>query len=65
MTGVREPHERLQSRQIEDSSQISDDLVHWNHNARWWEWCSDPKIEASILAVSMLVAVVTWGFVVR
>jgi len=48
-----------------DSSQSSDRLVDQSHNPRWWEWCSDPRVEATILVLSTLVALITWGLVDR
>jgi hypothetical protein len=48
-----------------DSSQISDHLVDQSHNPSWWEWCSDPRVEATILVLSTLVALITWGLVDR
>ena len=47
-----------------DSSHISDH-VDQSHNPGWWEWCADPRVEAGILALSMLVALITWGLVDR
>lgn len=48
-----------------DSSQISDHPVDQSHNPSWWEWCSDPRVEATILVLSTLVALITWGLVDR
>jgi len=47
-----------------DSSQTSDH-VNQSHDPSWWEWCADPRVEASILAISTLVALITWGLVDR
>ena len=49
----------------EASSQISDHQVDQSHDPSWWEWCSDPRVEASILAISTLIALITWGLVDR
>jgi hypothetical protein len=49
----------------EESSQISDHQVDQSHDPSWWEWCSDPRVEASILAISTLIALITWGLVDR
>jgi hypothetical protein len=47
------------------SSQIPVDSVDQSHSPSWLEWCSDPRIEGGILAVSMFVALVSWGLVGR
>lgn len=49
----------------EDSSQISGDVVDQSHIPSWWEWCSDPRVEASILALSTFVALILWSLVGR
>jgi hypothetical protein len=43
----------------EDSSQLSDHVVDQSHNPIWWEWCSDLRVEAGILAISTLIALRT------
>jgi hypothetical protein len=49
----------------EDSSQIPGDSADQSHSPSWLEWCSDPKVEASIIALSMFVALVSLGLVGR
>ena len=50
----------MNSTNSEDSSQVPQQLVDQNQNPSWWEWCSDPKVEASILVLSGLMALITW-----
>jgi hypothetical protein len=50
----------MNSTNSEDSSQVPQHPVDQNHNTSWWEWCSDPKVEASILVLSALMALITW-----
>jgi|GEM_PF-3541289 hypothetical protein len=65
MSGVGGLREQIQFLNSEDSSQISDHQVDQSHDSSWWEWCSDPRVEASILAISTLIALITWGLVDR
>jgi len=55
----------MNSDKSEDTSQETSQLVDQNPNSSWWEWCSDPRVEASILALSTLMALITWGLVDR
>jgi hypothetical protein len=49
----------------EDSSRTAQQPVDQSPNPRWLEWCSDPRVEATILAFSALMALLTWGLVDR
>ena len=62
---VRDCMNKCNSYNSEDSSQIPGDLVDQSHNPSWLEWYSDPRVEASILALSMVVALISWGVIGR
>jgi hypothetical protein len=55
----------MNSKNSEAIRQGTSQLVDQDPNSSWWEWCSDPRIEASILALSALMALVTLGLVDR
>ena len=55
----------MNSDNLEGHSQTTQQPVEQGANPSWWEWCSDPRVEASILVLSALMALITWGLVDR
>lgn len=57
--------DRMNPHSSKDSAHTLDRLEDQDQNLSWWEWCSDPRVEASILALSALVALITRGLLDR
>ena len=53
-------HENMPQNQTESSQESRDGATSQSHS-KWWDWCADPKVEAGILLLATLTALITWG----
>jgi len=53
-------HETIRHNQSDPSQESRHEVSSQSH-PKWWDWCADPKLEAGILLLATLTALITWG----